>query len=185
MFRFREISMNLNTTDQRRWLTKHIPHRIRAALPGLRKMKAPWNVKMGFDSNADAITRRCIGDSVWEGRLAALRWLILFVGVSEKSGLPVRPKPHSSGTDVFIEDIAGGKPVDLVSRKAKYLAQIYKGCSQASSHATDRTKHPKVNERQLVKALSLVLDHLQRTIYAQNRRTITLHTLTPKDRLKR
>jgi hypothetical protein len=148
-------------------------------------MKAPWNIEMGFAPTADSITRRCIGDSVWEGRLGAMRWLILFIGIAEGGGVPIRPRRHPSGTDVFIDDIQIGAFVDLESRKAQYLARIYKGCSQASGHPTDATNHPNVNERQLVKALTLVIDHLQRTIYAKNKRNLEFHTLTEKDRLGR
>lgn len=150
----------LNQAQQESWLQKDIPHRIRAALPGLR-IKGPWGVD--FSPQADPLSNRCVGDSIWEGRLAALRWLISFVGVVERKGKADRP--NLKKTDVTIGDIVGGVQFSLVSLDAMKLARVWKGCSQGSSHPTVSTNHPRVDEPEQADALLIVIGHLEKTIY--------------------
>ena len=100
----------LAATDQTEWRREHIPHRVRAAIALLDMEESILRVKDSCKSatpNRDhEIYWRCSTDfSIWEGRLAATRWLIELAGVCQKrpagnSPAPSRRKP----TDVFLED---------------------------------------------------------------------------------
>lgn len=172
----------LAPNDQKQWLIDHIPYRVRAVLPGI-GMIAPWQVNAEPADKADLITRRCRGDAIWEGRLTSMRWLIMFVGISAKGDKwePVRPRIHDRDKDVFITRIDGGQtqlfpPGD----DARRLAKVWAGCSKATAHPTYRTAHPNVNEPELVTALTLVVEHLQRTIYAKVGKKLVDLVLTEK-----
>jgi hypothetical protein len=84
----------MDREEQNEWLVKHIPHRVRAATARLQMEKSPLQVQALIDPEGrdekDKIYWRCATDSIWEGRLAATRWLIEFVGIkrSEKNGQP-------------------------------------------------------------------------------------------------
>ena len=112
----------------------------------------------------------CVGRSVDEGRLAAMRWLIEFIGIvrSEPSKLPIQKTPHSNGRDVMINDCTGGTLFDPRHLGAQKLADLWKGCSQASMHATSDTGHPDVSPDRIAEALEIVLTHLDTHLYQPN-----------------
>jgi hypothetical protein len=170
----------MDTAAQDEWLVTHIPHRIRAALAGL-----PLQVELlQALAVADplAIQHRSAGNAVWEGRMAAVRWLIEFIGVKEdkNTGKPVLVSPR--GVDCSITMIQGGAPFDLSSPDAIILARVWKGCSQASSHATHKSGHPPVGEAQLDQAMRIVTAHLDRTIYAVHSRRVAAASLHLENR---
>ena len=113
--------------------------------------------------------------------MAATRWLIEFVGIShsERSGKPARPKKYPA--DVRIDDFAPGSSnlFDLSKRDARLLADVWKGCSQASGHATHGSNHPSVKETVLSKALEVIVDHLQDTIYLHAGEQLRDYVLEP------
>jgi hypothetical protein len=163
---------------QLRWLIEHIPHRIRAVLPGL-PMSVPWlltSQKLVLENDADRIAMRCSGNSAWEGRMTAMRWLIMFVGIQEENGVATETRLRKS-TDVRIDFIKGGVTVTLSRPEALKMARVWRGCSQATSHPTQDTNHPDVREKSLAEALGIVIDHLQRTIYSANGRSVLRDTL--------
>jgi hypothetical protein len=83
----------------------------------------------------------CIGRSVDEGRKAAMRWLIEFVGVkANDKGDPIAVTPHRNGRSVTIQQV-GGRMFDTNSQDARKLAKIWRGCAQASLHPTTDTNH--------------------------------------------
>src|SRR5271156_6246931 len=104
----------MDAAEQARWLKDHIPHRIRAAAARLPMENSLLQVTATIDPHPltaqGRVFWRFATDSIWQGRLVAMRWLIEFIGVKESSqGQPAEcqhnPKfPH----DVFIVDIAGG-----------------------------------------------------------------------------
>ena len=157
----------LTSDQQKQWLKEHIPHRIRAVLPGL-PMQGLWRIhwKIGIISSQAGI--HCMHNAIWEGRLTAIRWLIMFVGVAEKNGKAVPFSLKHPQSDVRIDRFNGGKLFDAATNNALKLALVWKGCSQATSHPTQGTKHPPVNEPQLAEALTIIIDHLDQTIYAKN-----------------
>lgn len=76
--------------DEKEWLEKHIPHRVRACLAThpLRSrylpavgLKDPVRASGEATSVEAKIIRRCELAAIGEGRLAAVRWLIEFVGI--------------------------------------------------------------------------------------------------------
>ena len=130
-------------------------------------------------NDEDKIYWRCSTDSIWEGRLAATRWLIEFVGIQQDNkGNPVLRK-RMRKDDVRIEDFDGGTLLGPSTPYGRRLADVWKGCTQASSDATSAYAHPPVNDRALREALTAILDHLQHTIYDQASKRIRDYVLEP------
>jgi hypothetical protein len=119
------------------------------------------------DKERDKFHIWCIGRSVDEGRKAAMRWLIEFVGVAKnKEGRP--DKPNYKAKDVWIEHVNSGilfKPEDPNAQK---LADVWQGCSQATMHSTKDTNHPPVDPPELAEALKIVIAHLEKHLYEPN-----------------
>jgi len=159
----------MDQREQSEWITKHIPHRVRAAIARMNMEDSLLRVKAFIDpalrTDEDKIFWRCSTDSIWEGRLAATRWLIEFIGISQDSnGNSIAPKKLQN--DVRIDEFDGGKLLDPLTPNGRCLADVWKGCTQASSHATNAYTHPPVDDQTVLpKALKIILDHLQDTIY--------------------
>ena len=166
----------MDQQEQCEWITKHIPHRVRAAIARIDMEGSLLRVKAVIDptlrTDEDKIYWRCSTDSIWEGRLAATRWLIEFVGIQEKNGNPAAC-PKKRKDDVRIDDFDGGVLLDPSTPSGRCLAELWKGCTQASSHATNSYAHPSVCDRTaLPEALKVILDHLQDTVYRKASKTL-------------
>jgi hypothetical protein len=135
----------MDAAEQARWLKDHIPHRIRAATARLPMENSLLKVTATIDPHPldaqDRIFWRFAADSIWQGRLVATRWLIEFVGIKEiDKGHPIQCRPNPKFPhDVYIDHLAGGVLFSPNASGAKLLAQVWGGCSQASSHATTDT----------------------------------------------
>jgi hypothetical protein len=154
----------MDTSEQKKWLETHIPHRVRAAIARLNRLEnSVLRVRAFIDpvpkTAEEKVYWRCATDSIWEGRLAATRWLIEFVGIKQGKG-------GKYPDDVHIQDFDGGVPLNRQT-----LASVWKGCSQASSHPTSGN-HPAVDEKHLANSLAIVLEHLQNTIYQTAGKTL-------------
>ena len=106
--------------------------------------------------------------------MGATRWLIEFIGIKRAgNGKATEHKKRKGFKDARIDDLDGGKLFDPSDANAQLLADVWKGCSQASSHATNEYNHPVVSDHQeLPAALTIVLNHLQNTIYNRASRQI-------------
>lgn len=113
----------------------------------------------------------CIGRSIDEGRKTAMRWLIEFVGVAmdRNTKRPKKPTIFCEHEDVSIEWFGPDKLFDLNHRDALILANAWKGCTQASMHATIDTAHPPEDPKVLSKALAIVIKHLEKHLYEPNK----------------
>ena len=90
-------SLPLTPEEKEVWLSQHLPSRVYAcfASPGY-VQKLISELPAGADQS-----HRCelelIRQASWEGRHAALRWLIEFIGVkADKNGKPDLPKELNS-----------------------------------------------------------------------------------------
>ena len=112
----------------------------------------------------------CVGRSVDEGRKAAMRWLIEFVGIAmdRKTKSPKRPTIFRKSEDIWIKRFGPGKLFNLKHCNARILADVWKGCTQASMHATTNTSHPRVDPPELAEALKIIIAHLEKHLYAPN-----------------
>jgi hypothetical protein len=120
--------------DHDDWLHHHVPYRIRAGLAGL-SFASEFLPATADDALRARFAEACLQNAACEGRMAAIRWLIDFIGIHDKQGKPARP--HRWGDhDVSITSLPGGSEIDLDSNEAETLRRVWKGCSQASSHAT-------------------------------------------------
>lgn len=151
-----------------KWLCEHIPHRLRAALARLGRPVALFDtadtasLDPSLQTPDDEIRWRCATDAIWEGRLAAMRWLIAFVGVKQPKMTKDGKRCHPD--DLWIGDL-GGRPMDRHTDDAKYLDCVWKGCTQGGSHATHESRHPRVDEDELARALGIIVRHLDEQLY--------------------
>lgn len=160
--------MNLQAADVEQLLEKDIPHRVRSALARTERLWHELRQMVDWmpQENTEKVARRCETDAIWEGRLSAMRWLIELVGITrDRNGVPI-PKPRNNVTDLFLSDLPGGSLISQSSPEAQTIALFWKGSTQASSHPTFASGHPPVNEAEIKIALDLIIDHLQRTVYA-------------------
>jgi hypothetical protein len=177
----------MHTQDQNEWITTHIPHRVRAAIARLDMKNSLLHVQALVDPHPMTIEGkiywRCATDSIWEGRLAATRWLIGFVGIKrDDKGNPAVYGGGRKGvchSDVRIDDFDGGKLLNHLTKEGRLLADVWKGCTQASSHATNASNHPPVSENVLTEALTIIIDHLQNTIYQKAGKEVRAYVLEP------
>ena len=165
----------LSPALQHRWLVEHIPFRVQATIIAL-PMKGPWAVPRRFLKPED-VTELCTQSAIFNGRLAAMRWLIMFVGISESKGAPAEAAIRNIKEDVRIDRFDGGVLIDRKSKEASALARMWKGCSQAISHPTQDTNHPKIGREELTEAFIIVAEHLQNTIYRSKRLNLLQLTL--------
>ena len=166
---------SLNDAGKETWLVQHVPHRICAAL-ALLPIEGKWAMPKPPVLPGGDFHVWCIGRSVDEGRKAAMRWLIEFVGVTlgkkdGKNESAVAPKAYSNGKSVTIREV-GGTMFDTNLPDAFKLAKIWQACTQASLHPTMDTKHDPLGEKDLASALQIVLDHLETALYQRNGRDL-------------
>lgn len=169
----------MDPAKQDRWLSEHVPHRIRASLSGLALQDELMPATAGDELRA-SIRARSLFNAAWEGRIAGIRWLIEFVGVVDRGGKPDRP--NRRGADVGITDIAGGVEFDLSVPEALVLSRVWRGCSQASGHPTADSSHPPVDDKALDDAMRTIIGHLDRTIYAKSARKLIDEVMIPMPR---
>lgn len=140
--------------EQSEWLVCHIPHRVRAAIAHSDLSGSILDVKTSIHPPQETLQQKinwhCAADSIWEGRLAATRWLIEFVGIKTKH--------------VSIVHFDGGTPCQDSERER--LTDVWERCSQASAHPTRKNNRSRLDDKELVNALKIVLRHLQSTIYS-------------------
>lgn len=169
------VTKKLDPATQRLWLLREIPHRICASLTWL-TMDGDWAMPPDPEwknKDRDKFHIWCVGRSVDEGRKAAVRWLIEFVGVAmnNKTRDPKIPLPLHGHEDeqVLIEQFDHGKLFDLNNSDAVILAKVWKGCAQASLHPTTNTGHDSVDPEDLAMALKIVVGHLEKHLYEPNK----------------
>ena len=162
----------LGPKDQEDYLVQHIPHRVRAVLADIPAIGA-WRLPplLVVNTPTNLIVNRCYGNGVHEGRLTAMRWLVMFVGItySDATRGPTVYRLKDPLKDVRIDRMDGGELFEPHRADALILAKVQDGCSKATSHPTIGTNHFKVEPPQLAEALNVVVDHLQRTIYGHKK----------------
>ncbi len=161
---------------QHEWLTQNIPHRLRASVAGT--MLVSQLLQTVESEEMRQKTEAFWNDmAIWEGRHSAIRWLIESIGVTGNGDA----RPMSSGRrratengtqptqefDVDICDLPGGRYFPLDGEEAQLLAQVWKGASQATAHATEGSNHPSLARDRLVRAVTIVARHLDETVYRQ------------------
>lgn len=161
------------------WLGQHIPHRLRAALAQSTLLSSLLAAQVSDEAERKKVETFCLEMAAWEGRHAATRWLIEFVGdTADKEGGPVE-SPRRAGRsnhahDCDIIDLPGGKYFDLTEPDAAILGAVWRGCSQATSHATVGSAYPSIARDEISRAGMIVISHLQATAYAAAGRNVTL-----------
>lgn len=178
MFRAKKSVVLTPVSDEERqkWLIRDIPDRIRACLYQL-PMRDPWKLPLvGVSRFTPEIG--CLLAGTHEGRMTAMRWLILFVGLKgDRKWRPV-VEDLERDTDMRIDRL-GGSLFRVGSKEAHTLSKVWIGCSQATSHPTLGTNHPPVDPPALAEALHLIIDHLQRELYKKHGRDLFSDVMAP------
>jgi len=160
----------LDDTEKEAWLMQHVPHRVCAALAWLPMTE--WGVSRPTDLPTRDFRVWCVDRSVEEGRKAAMRWLIEFIGITPgKNDEPIPTEPHTNGKSVTIAQV-GGSMFDTKREEARKLAKISRACAQASMHPTAATNHHPLKEHDVVDALCIVIDHLETALYGPRGRDL-------------
>ena len=89
--------------------------------------------------------------------------------MDHKTKRPKRPKIFNKNEDVWIKRFGPGKLFNRKHRDARILANAWKGCTQASMHATINTAHPPEDPKVLAGALAIVIKHLETNLYEPNK----------------
>ncbi|HEY0863894.1 MAG TPA: hypothetical protein VGD97_07315 [Lacunisphaera sp.] len=158
--------------EQTEWLGQHIPHRVRACLAGSPDLWRLLNQQAANPEEGSKKYEFCRDMAMYEGRHAAVRWLIEFVGVSSwpdgrpRESAARRNKGQGKQFDVDIMHLPGGRYFDLAHKDAKLLAEVWLASTQATSHPTFESKHPSLAGGRIVTAAKVVMDHMARTVYA-------------------
>jgi hypothetical protein len=169
--------------DQAEWLNHHLRSRVQASIAGTQYLKEYLDSGAGTPERNQRLLTACFNQAVWEGRHAALRWLIEFVGIQanakweavstmkrqateDPSNAKLAEKMKKKRFDVDIMDMPGGAYFSLHGPKAKLLAEMWLGCTQATSHATHGSNHPDPKEPRLSETAGILAEHLQKTVYA-------------------
>ena len=153
----------------------HLPNRIRilwANLPSLDR-------RLGTSPEPDPpdpmqiIRRRCDTDAIWEGRLAALRWLIEFIGIK-----PAPPHETDACSVWNFPDAEAFNP----GPDFDFLRDMWTSCTKASSHSTHNSGHTPITNAEFERARDLIAAHLNRTIYKNTGTTVEDEALQPSRR---
>ncbi len=154
----------MDATEQNQWLAEHIPYRLRASF-ALSPLQDEFMPRSVHEQTPNCTKAGFLITAAFEGRMTAMRWLIELVGVCERKGKPDRPRQFP--TAVSIQSLQDeDQRIDLFSDEAQFLAKVWTACSQASAHPTQGTNHPTIDNPTLDKALRIIVNHLQRTVYS-------------------
>jgi hypothetical protein len=136
------------------WMDIHIPSRFLAAM-------AHTELQTEQDCRPlDTYAR----PAVHMGRLAAIRWLIEFVGIKESKGQVVECKPKEGFPDTRIDRL-DGRLLSRNSLEAKELAKAWTAISQAIAHPTHASGHSSLELPVIVPAVKILKDHIQANLY--------------------
>jgi hypothetical protein len=161
---------NLTPEQRSEWLDQHIRTRVYAALASVALVRRLQDSRPS-DAHDERAQLEFVFHAVWEGRQAALRWLIEFVEVAQgKDGNPKRPTPQPD--DVRIGHLQVGAEFPIPSSEASELAVMWHAVSKATSHATQGSGHVPIDEARIDRVTRIVLEHLQKTVYAAAGKTL-------------
>jgi hypothetical protein len=162
------VKATLSEKDINDWLDQHIRSRIYATLA-----RPAWFRKWAETTQPAELQQdlHFILQASWEGRHAALRWLIEFVGIKldGKTGKAARPKPQQH--DFRITDL-GGDFVPLSSKEAVELAKLWSDLTKVTSHATHASGHGAINEERLGLAIRFLIKFINDKVYVPRGRNL-------------
>ena len=145
------------------WLNQHIRSRIFAAYAQPRWFR-PWAETQSPENRELQQSLHFILQASWEGRHAAIRWLIEFVGViNDSEGQPKRSS-RKFDDDFRISDLAGTE-IALKSAEAEKLASLCYDLNKATSHPTHESDHDTITEERLRWAAQFLASYVNEQLY--------------------
>lgn len=159
--------MTAITAEMKRyWRHQHIQTRMFALQANLQMLREKQQ-QLAADRQFELYQLECLFHAGWEGRHAAARWLIEFVGVTGlRNGKAVGGDQSGAAEHDFRVSDLGGQCIDLNSDGATKLARLRKDINKATSHPTHASGHDPISEARLNEAALIIKEHLQATLYA-------------------
>ena len=152
----------LTESERQAWFRQHIKSRVFAMMSKPSLLRAQID-QLPDDSMEMRFRLECLLQAAREGRQAAIRWLIEFVGVGPVHGKEVTP-PKKRKHDFRIDDMNGAL-LDLSTNSALKLAQLREDISKATAHPTRGSGHETVSEERIKEAAEIIVEHLFKEIY--------------------
>lgn len=162
----------INEETKRIWRNQHIQTRMLALQANLNVIRE-MQCQLAADQLVELIQLECVFHAAWEGRHAAARWLIEFVGVKGlKNGKAIGVSVTAGQENDFVITDVGGVGIDLNSADAVTLAQLRRDINKATSHPTYDSGHEHISEARLHDAATIIKAHLQKTLYSPEGETL-------------
>lgn len=149
------------------WLLEHIPYRVVGGI-ALTPIAEEWDLAKTGLSGSGGFRFVCMNYATLQGQRAATRWLIEYIGIQRADGgrpLPSHAAQERRVTDCGIWLLPNGRNMLDSHPDAQFLADTWKGCTQAILHPTVASNHPEVKMAEITRALRAVIDYLQKSIY--------------------
>src|ERR1035441_3083843 len=143
------------TEKEREWRTEHLMHRIRAALDTTSLLDETLTTHDSASYNRKLSLDLCAEQARHEGHIAALRWLIDFVGINAAEDLQPKRPPTWRSTSEDLSRFGQHQLIPIPSDDATFLAKMWKACSQATGHPTSGTNHESLEEPNRRRAMEI------------------------------
>lgn len=156
---------DLTHEEKLAWYRQHIKSRVFAMLAKPAALREREK-QLSPDAISERFFLECVIQASWEGRHAATRWLIEFVGIVGYShGKAVLSKSKNDEEHDFRINDLGGKLIEPLSDDAVKLAKLRRDINKATSHPTHASGHESITEERLKEAAAIIVAHLQKEIY--------------------
>jgi hypothetical protein len=162
----------LTSVEIAEWLDQHVRSRVHATLAQPRRVREQIDRLPSETPDGERAQLEFLLQASWEGRHAAFRWLIEFVGVIRDKHGNARPSSKKYDDDFRIDDLPGGKTIPIPSSDATLLADLWNDCTKATGHSTRDSGHKEITEVRLSGAAEILIRHLRSTIYAHANKSL-------------
>jgi hypothetical protein len=163
--------------ETKQWLLEQIPLRVTAGILGS-EICDEWAGSEDSPDSRVGLRSACLQDASYLGRLAAVRWLIEFVGIQEvkdRNQGPI-PRPSRAAKAVLFDGVSddfglsmlpGGRLFTPEHEDAVLLAKAWKACADATSHPIRNDNHVTISASTLTAVMKIIIRHLDATVYAR------------------
>jgi hypothetical protein len=163
----------LTSKEIEEWLEQHIRSRMYAALARPELLRA-WLEANPNSAESDRFETVYLLQASCEGRHAALRWLLDFIGINDYRGDPKVKMVYKSPLELQkehatrITDLPGGELMPY----SPELHKVSRALTKATSHPTRNSGHEPIPPERLMKVALNIRVHLQETIYWAAKKTL-------------
>jgi hypothetical protein len=159
--------MKLTEAQKKEWRDQHIRSRVWAMFADIELLRGRERQLPKDTLQKERFLHECWIQASWEGRHAATRWLIEFVGVvGLRSGKAIiASEAQRKEHDFWITDL-GGKFLDQDSDVANQLAKLRHDINKATGHPTGGSAHDQIAVQRIHRAAITIVEHIQEHVYS-------------------